>query len=638
MPGALPPIPRTAGAPPAPPARAAFGTPVVASTIADADMPTLTVRPPIVVRDFAIALSVRPFRLISELMEMGIFASMNQTIDEDVALRIARKHGIALDIRHRGETPQVVKKVAVANPQHDDPKLLEPRPPVVCVLGHVDHGKTTLLDYYRKTSVVSGEAGGITQHIGAYSVVQNGKRITFLDTPGHAAFSKMRERGAEITDIAILVVAADDGFMPQTDEALKFAQKNNVQIVVAINKMDAKGANLDRVKTQMQQRGIASEDWGGTVLTTPVSALNGTGMAELLDAVNLQSEVMELKANPKRPAEGTVVEAQMETGRGPTSTLIVQKGTLKVGDAFVCGQHYCKVRALLDDHGQRLQNVPPGNPALVLGWSGVPTPGAVFQVCKNEREAKALAEENALNLRKALEEENEIERSEKVADLNKLSNMDRLMAAIQQTKDKVLKVVCKADVNGTLEALIGCLEGIKSSKVKLEVVASSVGPVTPNDVNVAHAGGAVIVAFDVKQENGVGALLKRNGTRVITHDIIYMLIDLVKDEMTSLLDPELRENKVGMAEVRAIFPHGKNAFVAGCMVTEGRVQRDYKARIHRKNQVIHAAPIDTLKRFKDDATEVKAGYECGIRLEGFDAYQVGDLIECFEILQIRPSL
>jgi translation initiation factor IF-2 len=601
-------------------------------------MQSLTVRPPIVVRDFAIALNLRPFRLISELMEMGIFASLNQTIEENYAVRIAKKHGIALEVRHRGDAAQPVKKVELGKPRDDDPKLLEPRPPVVCVLGHVDHGKTTLLDFYRKTNVVSGEAGGITQHIGAYSVEQHGKHITFLDTPGHAAFSKMRERGAEITDVAILVVAADDGFMPQTDEALKFAQKNNVQIVVAINKVDAKGANIDRVKQQMQQRGIASEDWGGTVLATPVSALNGTGMGDLLESILLQAEVMELKANPKCAAEGTIVEAQMETGRGPTSTLIVQKGTLKVGDAFVCGQHYCKVRALLDDHGQRLQNVLPGNPALVLGWSGVPTPGAVFQVCKNEREAKALAEENSFNLRKALEEEAELERAEKVADLNKLSSMDRLTAAIAQTKDKVLKVVCKADVNGTLEALIACLEGIKSNKVKLEVVASSVGPITPNDVNVAHAGGAVIVAFDVKQENGVGSLLKRTGARVIAHNIIYMLLDLVRDEMTSLLDPELRENKVGIAEVRAVFPHGKNGFAAGCMVTEGRIQRDYRARIHRKSQVVHNATVDTLKRFKDDVTEVKAGYECGIRLNNFDAYQVGDLIECYEILEIRPTL
>lgn len=634
-PGTTPPFPRTAGAPPATPGPVATG----ASEAATGDaQQTITVRPPIVVRDFAIALNLRPFRLISELMEMGIFASMNQTIEENVAVRIAKKHGIALEIRHRGEAAQQPKKVEPEKPKADDPKFLKPRPPVVCVLGHVDHGKTTLLDYYRKSNVVSGEAGGITQHIGAYSVEHNGKRITFLDTPGHAAFSKMRERGAEVTDIAILVVAADDGFMPQTDEALKFAQKNNVQIVVAINKTDSKGANIDRVKQQMQQRNIAPEDWGGTVLTTPVSALKGTGMDELLESVLLQAEMMEIKANPQCPAEGTIIEAQMEVGRGPTSTLIVQKGTLKVGDAFVCGQHYCKVRAMLDDRGERLQSAPPGTPARVLGWSGVPTPGAVFHVCKNEREAKGLAEENAYNLRKALEEEADEAKAAKATNLNKLSDMDRLMAAIQQTKDKTLKVVCKADVNGTLEALIACLEGIKSDKVKLEVVASSVGPVTPNDVNVAHAGGATIVAFDVKQENGVAPLLKRYGVKVISHDIIYMLLDIVKGEMAELLDPELKENKVGMAEVRATFPHGKNSLVAGCMVTEGRIQRDYKARLHRKNQVIHSGIIDTLKRFKDDATEVKAGYECGIRLENFDHYQVGDLIECYEILQIRPSL
>jgi translation initiation factor IF-2 len=627
-------LPRaTAGAPPPVPT-----APPAAPSQPGENLQNITIRPPIVVRDFAIALSLRPFRLISELMEMGIFASMNQTIEEHIAIRVALKHGIALEVRHRGEAASQAAKPSPEKNLHDDPAHLKPRPPVVCVLGHVDHGKTTLLDYYRKTSVVTGEAGGITQHIGAYTVTHNAKPITFLDTPGHAAFSKMRERGAEITDIAILVVAADDGFMPQTDEALKFAQKNNVQIVVAINKTDAKGANVDRVKQQMQQRGIASEDWGGTILTTPVSALTGASMNELLEAILLQAEVMELKANPKCPAEGTVVESQMETGRGPTSTLIVQKGTLKIGDAFVCGQHYCKVRALLDDHGQRLQSAPPGTPALVLGWSGVPTPGAVFQVCKNERQAKALAEENALNLRKALEEESDLLKATQNADQGKLSDMDRLMSAIAQTKDKVLKVVCKADVNGTLEALVACLEGINSSKVKLEVIASSVGPITPGDVNVAHAGGATIVAFDVRQENNVAALLKRHNVRVIAHNIIYMLIELVKESMSGLLDPELRENKVGIAEVRAIFTHGKNSYVAGCMVTEGRVQRDYKARVHRKSQILHTGAIDTLKRFKDDVTEVKSGYECGIRVEHFEDYQIGDLIECYEMLETRPAL
>jgi translation initiation factor IF-2 len=646
-PGALPGR-AAAGAPPALPGTAFAAGQSAAGAAAPGDpaappppaapefTSTLTIRPPIVVRDFAIALNLRPFRLISELMEMGIFASIGQSIDETVAVRIAKKHSIALEVKHRGEAAPV-KPVPVAV-NHDDPALLEPRPPVVCVLGHVDHGKTTLLDYYRKTSVVSGEAGGITQHVGAYSVEHDGKRITFLDTPGHAAFSKMRERGAEITDIAILVVAADDGFMPQTDEALKFAQKNNVQIVVAINKMDARGANLDRVKQQMQQRGIASEDWGGTVLTNPVSALVGTGMDNLLESVLLQSEMMEIRANPKRPAEGTVVEAQMEVGRGPTAAIIVQKGTLKPGDAIVCGRHYCKVRALFDDRGKPLKNVPPGNPALVLGWNGVPTPGAVFQTCKNEKEARARAEENEHNLRKALEEEADVARAEKSKQLTRLSDMDRLMAAIAQTKDKVLKVLCKADVNGTLEALIACLEGIHSDKVKLEVVASSVGPITPSDVNIAQAGGATIVAFDVKQENGVPALLKRGGVRVITHDIIYMLIDLVKETMTTLLDPVYRENKVGMAEIRAIFPHGKNSFAAGCMVTEGRVQRDFKARLHRGKQIVHESVIDTLKRFKDDATEVKAGYECGIRLDGCDDYKENDLIECYEILEERPTL
>ena len=414
--------------------------------------------------------------------------------------------------------------------------------------------------------------------------------------------------------------------------------KNNVQIVVAINKCDAKGANVDRVKQQMQQRGITSEDWGGSVLCEAVSALKGTNMEALLDAILLQAEVMELKANPRRPAEGVVVEAQMEQGRGPTATVIVQRGTLKTGDAFVCAQHFCRVRAILDEYGKPLKSVAPGNPGRVLGWSGVPSAGAVFSVVKNAREAEKIAEENKYKLRKAEEAEEEEAKAAASAAQKGMSDMDLLNSLLKESNEKVFRCVLKADVDGTLEALEGALLGIKSKRVKIEVVGGSVGPITPGDVNTAAAANAVIVAFDVKQENSVPAMLKRLGVKVIAHDIIYMLLDMVKEAMAELLDPEYKENAVGEAEVRAIFSLGKNNNVAGSMVLDGSIRRDFNARVVRKGEVLHTGKIDTLKRFKDDVTEVKAGYECGIRVTGFDEYQEGDRIECFEILEVRPSL
>mgnify|MGYP006267492469 CR=1 FL=1 len=601
---------------------------------------TVTIRPPIVVRDFAIALNLKPFQVIRNLMELNKVVSVTSVIEEADARKVAESHGYNLEIRHRGEGVQPVKKVVA--PLEDDPALMTMRPPVVCVLGHVDHGKTTLLDYFRKTNVVAGEAGGITQHIGAYTVAYQGEKtdykgrqVTFLDTPGHAAFAKMRERGASVTDIAVLVVAADDGFMPQTEEALKFAQKHASAIVTAVNKVDAKGANVDRVKQQMQQRGITPEDWGGEVITASVSALKGTGMNELLESILLQAEMLDLKANPKCPAQGVVIESQMETGRGPTATLIVQKGTLKAGDSFVCGETWCKVRALMDERGQRLPQSAPGTPALVLGWDAVPVPGSKFKVVKNDREARELAEEAAALARKKAEAQPAAPATNTRPGM---SDLDRLMAALEKDKEKILRVLLKADVNGTLEALQGCLEDIKSNKVRLEIVGGSVGPVTQSDVALAEATKATIVAFDTKLENGVQAHLKRTGIRVVTHDIIYELITLVKEAMAELLDPEIRENKLGAAEVRAVFPLGKDHKVAGCMVTEGLIRRAAKARVLRNNKVIHQGPVDTLRRFKDDASEVKAGFECGIKLGGYDEYQPGDTIEAYELLQIRPAL
>lgn len=591
-------------------------------------------KPLIIVRDFAVLLGLKPFRLISELMEMGIFASMNQTIDEQVAIRIAKKHGFELEVQHRGEPtpqaqPQVVKKVKEEPVKVDDTKFLKPRPPIVCVLGHVDHGKTTLLDTIRKTNVVTGEAGGITQHIGAYQVTHHDHKITFIDTPGHAAFSKMRQRGAELTDIAVLVVAADDGFKPQTDEALKFAQKAGVPIVVAINKMDAQGANIDRVKQQLQERNIAPEDWGGETLCTPISALKGTNIDTLLELILLQAEISELKANPDCPAEGVIVESQIEVGRGPTASAIIQKGTLKIGDNLICGGAYCKVRALMDDKGERLKTALPSTPVKILGWTDVPEAGIIFTTVKNEKEAKLKAEEYA---HKSKLDSLTPAKQEKM-------NLQNLLDAIAVAKEKTLKVIIKADVHGSVEALSASLEAIQSNKIKLEIIYGDVGLINNNDVKNANVSDAVIVGFNTKFETGTAAQAKHEGVQIIQHNIIYELIDRIKDFMTEMLEPELRENKLGAAETRQVFAVAKGA-VAGCMVTEGKLIRDSLARILRgkKPEPIHQGKIITLKRFKEDANEVRAGYECGVQISGFNDYQPGDILECFEIQKIRPSL
>lgn len=588
---------------------------------------TIQLKAPIIVREFAKAMDLKPFRLISELMDIGIFASMNQSLEDATAIVIARKHGFDLDIRHRGEQQQPKKKEAAKKPE-DDIKNYVPRPPIVCILGHVDHGKTTLLDTIRNTNVVAGEAGGITQHTAAYQVSCNGKKITFLDTPGHAAFSKMRERGANVTDIAILVVAADDGFMPQTDEALSFAQKAGVPIVVAINKMDAKGANVDRVKQQMQKRGITSEDWGGEVLCTPVSALKGENIDKLLELVLLQAEIMELKANPKASVEGVIIESQLEQGRGATSTVIVRQGTLKTGDVIVCGENWCKVRAMMDDRGGRMKEALPSTPALVMGWTGAPEAGDAFERAENDREAKRITEE-VVRQRK-LRESAEVEAPP--------ASIEELMAAIENKDHKVYKCVVKSDVSGTVEALVACLKDIKSDKVGLEVIADSVGQITKNDVDFAATAGASIVAFNVKQENGVAGLAKHKGVEIVSHNIIYELINTVKDAMKNLLDPELRENKLGAAEVRQLFNISKGGKVAGCMVTEGIVKNGKFARVFRKGKEISKGRVAEIKRFKDDVAEVRAGYECGITLNNFSDFEPGDVIECFEILEIRPEL
>ncbi len=483
-----PPAPPSLGGPPKPPVPAGPGavappSEAKASDAAKAGDPDeikqITLKPPIVVRDFAKEIGVKPFKLISELMEMGIFASVNQSLEEEVASTLAAKHGYLLEIRHRGEGNKAKKKQAAA--PVDEEELLEHRPPVVCIMGHVDHGKTSLLDYIRKANVTKGEAGGITQHIGAYQIVHNDHKITFLDTPGHEAFNSMRARGADVTDIAILVVAADDGFKPQTDEALKFIQKSGVQPIVAINKIDTKGANVDRVKQQMQERGIASEDWGGQTICVECSAIQGTGIEELLDMVLLQAEVLELQANPKKPSTGIVIEASVEVGRGPTATIIVQAGTLKVGDALVCGAASTKVKAMLDENGKQVKVAPPSTPVRVIGWSSTPDCGDQYETVKNEKVAKSKAAENEIEIKA------ELAAMEDEATAG-MTPQEKLFAAIAKTQKKTLRVIVKADAFGSLEAICQALNSIESEKVALDIIGKGVGVISKSDVEKAAAG------------------------------------------------------------------------------------------------------------------------------------------------------
>ncbi|MSU70881.1 MAG: translation initiation factor IF-2 [Opitutus sp.] len=636
-----PPLPAPVMAPRPPPLPGAIVSASAAASASqitiEGDIKTLHFKPPIVVRDFAVALGLKPFKLISELNQLVGFAAMNSTIEESAAQKVAEKYGFVLDIKHRGDpaVQQAAKEKKEKKPvEEDEAQHLVTRPPVVCILGHVDHGKTSLLDAIRKANVAAGEAGGITQHIGAYQIEFNGRKITFLDTPGHAAFTKMRARGASVTDVAILVVAADDGFMPQTDEALKIAlgvkeqQPDRFALIVAVNKMDVKGANLEQVKAQMQQRNIAPEDWGGETITVPVSAIKGQGITELLEMILLQADVLELKANPKAEASGVVIESEIDFGRGPLATLIVHRGTLRVGDAVVCGPHYAKVRAMFDDQGKNVKEATPGTPVRVIGWSGSPDSGAVFKVVKNAREAEKLADEEQLRLKKVTTTADAVPKEVSV---------EKLFANIAATQAKVLKLIIKTDVFGSSEAVCSVLEGIKSTKVSAEMVSVEVGLVTKNDVLMAGASGAVIIGFHTKLENGVTPLAKHHGVRVETYDIIYEMSDKVREMMADLLDPDLKETKTGAAEVRQVFPLAKG-FVAGCLVTEGKINRNASARLRRGREIIHEGKVGTLKRFKDDANEVRAGLECGIKLDDFNGYQLGDVIECYEVQKVRAAL
>jgi len=601
---------------------------------APADGPLIALKPPIIVRDLAEAMKRKPFQLIADLMSLNVFANVNQSIEEPIARDICAKNGFRFRLERRERGAGLVKattKKKVVLDSEDKEEDLQLRAPVVTIMGHVDHGKTTLLDVIRHSNVTAGEAGGITQHIGAYTInvphPENPKKleqITFLDTPGHAAFSAMRARGANVTDIVILVVGADDGVMPQTMEALSHAQAAEVPIIVAVNKIDHPSANPSMARTQLQEKGVVCEEWGGETIFVDVSALKNTNVDKLLEMVLLQAEVLELKANPNRSAVGNVVESAMEAG-GPTATLLVRKGTLKVGDIMVCGNYFGKARALIDHEGKRIKEAGPSSAVKVLGLNGVPEAGAEFNIVPNDKEARNICEDRITK-----------ERDESVARKRKMT-LESLFSRTQADSDKTLKLIIKADTQGSVEAIVDSINKIESDKVQSEVVHSGVGSISESDATLASASDAVILGFHAKIDTGVGEVAKREGVQIKLYAIIYELIEEVKEAMAGLLDPLMKDVVTGQAEVRKIFELSKGGNVAGCAVTSGKLLRG-KMRVVRKGDLVYEGISHTLKRFKDEVNEVRSGMECGIRLDGFDDFQEGDIIECYTQEKVAQSL
>ena len=601
---------------------------------APANGPLIAMKPPIIVRDLADEMKRKPFQLIADLMALNVFANINQSIEEPVAREICAKHGFRfrLERRERGaglvKTSTMKKVVLDADDIEED---LQHRAPVVTIMGHVDHGKTTLLDVIRHSNITAGEAGGITQHIGAYTInvshpehPKKLEQITFLDTPGHAAFSAMRARGANVTDIVILVVGADDGVMPQTMEALAHAQAAEVPIIVAVNKIDHPSANPMMARTQLQEKGLVCEEWGGQTIFVDVSALKNTNVDKLLGMVLLQAEVLELKANPNRKAVGNVIESGLEAG-GPTATLLVRKGTLKVGDVIVCGNHFGKVRALVDHEGKRIKQAGPSSAVKVLGLNGVPDAGAEFNILPNEKEARSVCEDRDTK-----------QRDEALSRKRKMT-LATLFTRMEATSDKVLKLIIKADTQGSVEAIVDSINKIESDKVQSEVIHSGVGSVSESDATLASASDAVILGFHAKIDTGVGEVAKREGVEIKLYAIIYELIDEVKEAMAGLLDPLLKDVVTGQAEVRRIFDLSKGGNVAGCAVTSGKIVRG-KMRVVRKGDLVYEGISHTLKRFKDEVNEVRTGMECGIRLDGFDDFKESDIIECYMQEKVAQKL
>jgi translation initiation factor IF-2 len=575
----------------------------------------------VTVADLARSMGVKASDVMKKLLDRGMMATINQALDHDTATLVAAEfeyqvENVAIDVEQ-----MLVADEAAAAEEHR-----VPRAPVVTMMGHVDHGKTSLLDAIRATDVAAGEAGGITQHIGAYTVDVNGRQVTFLDTPGHEAFTAMRARGAKVTDIVVLVVAADDGIMPQTVEAINHARAAEVPIIVAVNKVDKPNADPERVKQELGNHGLAPEEWGGDTIVVPVSAKSKAGIPQLLEMLLLQADVLDLKVNPDRMAKGTIVEARLDRGRGPVATVLVQEGTLKPSDVFVCGTQHGRVRAMVDDKGRRIDAAGPSRPVEILGLGGVPEAGDTFVVVQDDQKARQVAEH-----RRGKQREAEMAKTAKVS-------LDELYQQIQTGQVRELKVVLKADVQGSVEATSDALRRLSTEDVRLNVLHGSVGGITESDVLLASASNAVVIGFNVRPEPKAAALAEREGVDIRLYTIIYEALNDVRDALEGLLEPTLHEKVLGRAEVRQVFNVSGIGQVAGCAVVDGKIVRGAKGRLLRDHVVVHDGKIGTLKRFKDDAREVVAGYECGMSLEGYQDVKTGDVIEAYEVEQVARRL
>ncbi|TAL17169.1 translation initiation factor IF-2 [bacterium] len=573
----------------------------------------------ITVAELAKRMGLKATEAIKSLMKLGILATINQPLDVDTATLVADEFGYEIENIAMAEE-QILQR------SEDRPEDLRHRPPVITVMGHVDHGKTSLLDAIRKTRVAAGESGGITQHIGAYRVETSRGTLVFLDTPGHEAFTEMRARGAKVTDIVVLVVAANDGVMPQTAEAINHATAAKVPIIVAINKMDLPDANPDKVKRELADKGLVPEEWGGDVICVPVSAKKGDGIDTLLEMIAIQAEVMELTANPDKPASGVVVEARLDRGRGPVATVLVHEGSLNLGDIVLSGHSYGRVRTLTNDQGKREKKIPPGLPVEITGLSGVPEAGDAFIVVETERMAKEISS-------KRLEKSRELEMAQ-----HRRVSLEDLHLKIAEGEIKTLNVIVKADVQGSVEAVAQSLEKLSNENVKVLVILKGVGGILESDVNLAIASEAIIVGFHVRAESKARTLAEQSGVDIRIYDVIYDATDDVKLAMTGLLAPRLQEKPLGKAEVREIFRVPKIGVVAGCIVKEGTVTRSSKLRLVRDNVVLYEGTLSSLKRFKDDVREVKEGLECGLSIQGFQDMKVGDVLEFYEIEEIAQTM
>ncbi len=571
------------------------------------------------VADLATSLELQPSALIMRLMKLKVMANINQRLDYDTLVMLG-EHLNFEAVRSRTLEEELLTEIP------DDPESLQPRAPVITIMGHVDHGKTSLLDSIRQSNISESEAGNITQHIGAYHVKLKGGSIVFLDTPGHAAFTAMRARGAQVTDIVVLIVAADDGVMPQTIEAISHAKAAKVPIVVAINKIDVPGARTDYVKQQLAEQELLPEDWGGQTICVETSAIDGTGIDFLLEMLLLEAALLELKANPNKPARGVVIEAEVDKGRGAIATVLVQSGTLRVGDVFVSGRYSGRVRAMMDDFGKRMKETGPSCPVEVLGFTGVPEAGERFYVVESDKDARAISETRQDQYR-----------NEKLG-ANSHVSLDNLFQQIQEGEIKELNVVIKGDVQGSLQAVASSLLELSTDEVKINIIHQAVGGITETDILLASASDAIVVGFNVHPTTEAVQAKESEGIDVRTYNVIYNLISYIRSAMEGLLDPEVREVVIGRAEVRELFRVPRLGLVAGSYVNWGRISFNQPLRILRDNRLIHEGKVNSLRRFKDNVNEVQANYECGIGIETFDDLKIGDVLECYVYEQIARSL